>query len=78
MLFLERTYSSQPESTVLSVDSFKLIDSIGGDEFELVLCVNLLYFYIGNVECFCEKKGRFLWISVPYFGAILEYFKDSV
>ena len=48
----EGTYSPQPQPTMVSVDGFDFIDSIGSDEFELVLSVDFLYFDVGYVECF--------------------------
>ena len=77
MLLFKGTDGPQPQSTMISVDCFDLIDSIGSDELELVFGVNFLQLDVGNVEGFSWLKIYFITISVAYSGAILKYFEDS-
>jgi hypothetical protein len=77
VLLFEGADGPQPQSTMIPVDGFDLIDSIGSDELELVFGVNFLQLNVGNVEDFSLVKFCFITISVAYFGAILKYFEDS-
>ena len=74
--FLELSDSPQPQSAFVFALGSYLIDSVKGDEFELISLVHLFYFYLDDVEGIAGQEIRFLMLPVAYFSPILEYFQN--
>ena len=74
--FLQLSDSPQPQSTFVLILGSYLIDSVEGDELELIRFVHLFYFYLDDVEDIAGQKIRFFMLPVAYFSPILEYLQN--